>query len=145
MRERIVLPSVLGLLLVATPLFAQEEGAQGEAVEESVAVEVVRAVVATGVQEREPVGVDSIFTADVGTLYFYTVFEGDFVEMTVDHVWVHEGEELARVPLTVQGPRWRTWSSKEVLPAWTGAWTVKVVDANGTEHASVDFTVTEGM
>lgn len=139
MRERIVMPSVLGLLLVAMPLAAQE------AMQESTAPEVTRAVVATDVQDREPVGVDSTFAAGVGTVYFYTVFEGDFGETTVEHVWMREGEEVARVPLTVQGPRWRTWSSKEILPDWAGSWTVKVVDADGTEHASVDFTITEGM
>lgn len=140
MRERIVLASALGLLLAATPAVAQE------AMQDTAAApEITQAVVASNVQDREPMGVDSTFTADVGAVYFYTVFEGDFNEMTVDHVWMYEGEEIARVPLTVQGPRWRTWSSKEILPDWTGSWTVKVVGADGTEHASVDFTVTEAM
>ena len=126
-------------LLIAAPLAAQEEAM------EAPPVEVTQAVVATDVQDREPMGVDTTFVADVGTVYFYTVFEGDFGEMQVEHVWMRDGEEIARVPLTVRGPRWRTWSSKEILPTWTGSWTVMVVDSAGNEHASVDFTVTEGM
>src|SRR5690625_5273541 len=70
---------------------------------------VTRAVVATGVEGREPVGEAEAFPASVGTVYFYTVFEGDFAETTLEHVWLREGEEVARVPLRVQGPRWRTW------------------------------------
>ena len=136
------LPASLAVVLIA---LAAPAAAQEEAPPPAADVEVTQAVVATGVQDREPVGADSTFTADVGTLYFYTVFEGDFGSMPVEHVWLHEGEEIARVPLTVEGPRWRTWSSKEILPAWTGAWTVQVVDADGMEHAAVDFTVTEGM
>lgn len=131
---------MVALIALAAPVAAQDETA-GPAPD----VEVTQAVVATGVQDREPVGPDTTFTADVGTLYFYTIFEGDFGAMPVEHVWLHEGEEIARVALTVEGPRWRTWSSKEVLPDWTGDWTVRVVDADGVEHAAVDFTVTAGM
>ena len=137
------------LLLAGTPLAAQEEAqdtmTQDTMAEAMPAMEVTEALVATGVQDREPVGADTTFTADVGTVYFYTVFEGDFGETQVEHVWTHEGEEIARVPLTVQGPRWRTWSSKEILPEWTGSWTVTVVDAQGNEHASARFTVGDGM
>lgn len=127
------------LFLAGAPLAAQEEEAA-----EAPAFEVTRTAVATDVQDREPVEADTTFTADVGTIYFHTVFEGDFDEARVEHVWIHEGEEIARVPLTVQGPRWRTWSSKEILPDWTGSWTVQVVGPDGTEHAAETFTVTEG-
>lgn len=138
--RRTSMPMVAAALtLIATPLAAQEQMQEGDN------LEVSEAVVATDIQDREPVGVDSTFTADVGTVYFYTVFEGDFGEMDVEHVWLRDGEEIARVPLTVEGPRWRTWSSKEILPDWTGTWTVKVVDSDGAERASVDFTLTAGM
>ncbi|MGH7481332.1 MAG: DUF2914 domain-containing protein, partial [Longimicrobiales bacterium] len=45
--------------------------------------------------------------------------------------------------LTARGPRWRTWSSKDVPADWTGDWTVRVLDANGAELESVSFTVGE--
>ncbi|MBW3552276.1 MAG: DUF2914 domain-containing protein [Gemmatimonadetes bacterium] len=104
-------------------------------------VEVTRAVVATGIEDREPVGEATAFPADVGTVYFYTVFEGDFPEQQLEHVWLRDGEEVARVPLTARGPRWRTWSAKAIPAEWAGSWTVRVVDANDAELASVDFTV----
>lgn len=104
-------------------------------------VEVSRAVVATAVEDREPVGEATAFPADVGTVYFYTVFEGDFAEQQLEHVWLRDGEEVARVPLTARGPRWRTWSAKAIPAEWAGSWTVRVVDASGAELASVDFSV----
>lgn len=100
-----------------------------------------RAVVATDVQDREPLGEATSFGADVGTVYFYTVFEGDFGERQLEHVWIRDGEEMARVPLAVRGPRWRTWSSKAIPADWSGNWTVRVVDEQGTELESIDFTV----
>lgn len=152
---------VMVAALAGAPLAAQEEGqdtttqdtvAQEAMPQDTVAgetsaaaFEVTQAVVATGVENREPMGTDSTFSADVGTLYFYTVFEGDFEPMMVEHVWMHDGQEVARIPLTVQGPRWRTWSSKKIPPDWTGSWTVKVVDADGNEYGVVDFTVDDDM
>jgi hypothetical protein len=132
------LVALVAIALAAGPVAAQE------GMQEEDALRVTRAVLATGVEDREPVGVDSVFTTAAGTLYFYTVFEGDFGERDVEHVWLRDGEEMARVPLTVRGPRWRTWSSKAVLPDWTGSWTVKVVGGDGTEHAAVAFTITDG-
>lgn len=128
-----ILAGLAILTAAATPAAAQETPASE--------VAVTRAVLATGVQDREPVGEATSFGADVGTIYFYTVFEGDFPEQQLEHVWIRDGEEMARVPLTARGPRWRTWSSKAIPADWAGAWTVKVVDAAGNELESVDFTV----
>lgn len=121
----------------AAPLLAQEPA---EATAQD-AIQVTQAVVATAVEDREPIGVSETFPADIEQLYFFTVLEGDFPETQIEHVWLYEGEEMARVPLSVTGPRWRTWSSKRLVTSWTGAWTVQVVDSDGTVLESVDFTV----
>lgn len=132
--------TMLLVLAAATTLAAQEPAAMAADGD----ISVTQAVVATAVEDREPVGAAETFPSDVGQVYFYTVFEGDFPETEVEHVWLRDGEEVARVPLTVRGPRWRTWSSKRILADWTGAWTAQVVGPDGAVLESVDFTV-EGM
>ncbi|MCP4572388.1 MAG: DUF2914 domain-containing protein [bacterium] len=62
-------------------------------------------------------------------------------DTSVTHAWYHEGETKARVDLPVFGGHWRTWSSKLILPAWTGAWEVKVLDADGSVLASASFEI----
>ncbi len=48
------------------------------------------------------------------------------------HLWEHNGREMAKVSLgTVRGPRWRVWSSKNLIPNWSGTWVVKVVNHEG--------------
>lgn len=118
----------------ASPAAAQ----QGEA---DAAMEVTRAVVATDVVDREPVGEAESFAADVGQVFFYTVIEGDFPETQLEHVWLRDGEEVARVPLTVRGPRWRTWSSKSIPAEWAGDWEARLVDADDNVLATAAFTV----
>ena len=105
------------------------------------APEVTTAVVATGVENREPVGVATSFPASVGRVYFFTVVEGDFQVRTVEHVWVHNGAEVARVPLAARGPRWRTWSSKTIPEDWTGEWEARLVDEDGSVLAAAAFQV----
>lgn len=160
MKHRTTILAAALTIFVAPPLVAQEEMPQ-EPVQEpeqepeqeppqeaeqapAPAFEISRTVIATDVQDREPMGADTVFTTADGPVFFYTVFEGDFPETTVEHVWLYEDEEIARVPLTVRGPRFRTWSSKQLRPDWAGQWTVKVVDAQGTEHATVHFTIEPG-
>ena len=56
-------------------------------------------------------------------------------------VWYHEETELASVSLTVgQGPRWRTYSSKEIMGR-TGNWKVYLVDNADNILASVQFAI----
>jgi hypothetical protein len=124
-------------LMAIAPAAAQEGVAAGPAP----GIEVTHAVVATDVVGREPAGEASAFEAGVGRLYFYTVLEGDFPESSFEHVWIRDGEEVARVPVRAVGPRWRTWTSKAVPAGWTGEWQVRLVDADGHEMASADFTV----
>lgn len=132
---RTFVPALCALaLLTAAPATAQETPAGDE-------LRVTSAAVATDVQEREPVGADDSFRADVGRLYFHTTLEGDFGETSLVHVWLHDGAEVARVPMTVRGPRWRTWSSKEIAPDRTGDWEVRVVDTSGEVLETASFTV----
>ena len=133
---RAMLMTAAFVLTAATMGAAQTAGQAA-----SPGIEVSEAVLATGVEIREPVGVATSFPADVGTVYFYTVFEGEFDELTLHHVWLRGEEEVARVPLRVRGPRWRTWSSKRIPPEWSGRWTVQVMAADGQVLWSVDFTV----
>lgn len=97
----------------------------------------------TGVENREPVGVDSTFSQEVERVYCYTIFEGAQSLTEVTHVWYHGDEQRAEVGLTVQPGTWRTWSSKRIVPEWTGEWQVDVVADDGTVLKTVKFVINE--
>lgn len=104
---------------------------------------VPRAVVATGVEEREPVGEAEEFAADVGTLFCFTEVTGAGEASQVVHVWFHGEEEQFRITLPVRGERWRTWSRKRIGAGQDGFWRVVVEGPDGATLAEVPFTVTE--
>ena len=59
---------------------------------------------------------------------------------TVLHRWEYNGQVMAEVPLAVGGPRWRTYSSKNLEPLWLGEWAVSVVDDKGNVLAKRQLT-----
>lgn len=96
---------------------------------------------ATDVQNREPVGVDTVFTADVGNVFCYTHIEGAEDTTQIAHAWYYKDEEKARIELDVRSNDWRTWSSKAILQSWTGPWRVMIEDADGNVLATKSFVV----
>lgn len=118
------------LLIISSSAYGQE-------------LRVTQADFATAVENRKPVNVDSTFSADVGTIYFYSVIEGAQDTTTISHVWYYKEEEKARINLQVKSSSWRTWSSKTILEKWTGPWRVMIEDANGNVLATKSFTIQE--
>lgn len=100
-------------------------------------------VFGTGVdrETRTIVGPAEAFTPDVERVFCLSRIEGLAGDTVVTHAWYHEGRTMARVDLPVRGEHWRTWSSKGIVPGWTGPWEVKVLDADGTVLASASFEI----
>lgn len=104
--------------------------------------EVARATFTTGIQDREPVDQITTLTTDKDKIYFFT----DIRNMSghiVKHRWEYNGKTMAEVEFGVGGPRWRVWSSKSLLPQWTGEWKVSVVDEAGKVLSESSFTYAE--
>lgn len=109
----------------------------------SAAGNVARAQFTTGIETREPADRVTELGNSHSEVYFFTELT-DLDGHTVTHRWEHGGEIMAEVSFDVRGPRWRVWSSKQLLPNWTGEWTVAVVDEAGTILAEESFQYVEG-
>lgn len=105
------------------------------------ALEVSEASLTTGVQNRMPI--DQVETLPEGgaTLYCFSRIVGAAEETMVQHVWFREEQEMARVELPVRSINWRTWSSKRILPGWTGVWRVEIQDRFGEVLTTLPFVV----
>ena len=132
---------VVSLLLLGAGLASAEE--KDMAVAEP-SGEVARAQFTTAMVEREPVDVIDRMQADRDRVFFFTELVG-FEGQTVTHTWQYAGETFAEVPFQVGGPRWRVYSSKQLLAGWIGTWTVIVSDASGRElgRYQLDYLPTE--
>jgi len=102
---------------------------------------IARATFTSSVVDREPVDSMDSFTTASEKVYFFTEL-ADMTGHTVTHQWVLNGETFAEVPFNVGGPRWRVYSSKNMMPIWVGEWTVNVVGEDGMVIESHNFNYT---
>ncbi len=93
---------------------------------------------------RSLVAPASEFPATVGKVYCLARVTGAATPTEVTFVWYHGGRTMARVTLPVRSADYRTWSSKNIMPAWTGSWEVKVLDPKGQVVGETSFLITDG-
>jgi len=98
-------------------------------------------VFCTALEDRQPVGADSIFTDTVDVVYCFTKMVGAEDTTAIFHVWYYNEEEKARVELAVKSKSWRTWSSKQILRDWDGIWRVDILSSTGKMLRSKEFLV----
>jgi len=120
------------ILAVSTTGLAQSAGP----------LEVATAAVCRDVVNREPVDAGTKFPLSVGKLSCFTKVIGVEGSSKITHVWYLEDQERFRVDLAVNGPNWRTFSTKAIRPGDEGSWRVDVVDPAGAVLKSVPFEVT---
>ena len=101
--------------------------------------EVSRAMFTIGVDNREPViQVNSIDSSSYTAISFFTELT-DLTGHNVTHQWTFNDQVMFEKTFEVKGPRWRVWTSKTLIPSWTGSWTVNVLDDDRSVLASESF------
>jgi hypothetical protein len=100
---------------------------------------VARAIITTGIDQREPKDDVKEVSSDVSTVYFFTELRGMQGER-ITHRWERDGQMVSETGFDVKSPRWRVWSSKSLQPALAGKWTVKVLNSAGEVLATREFT-----
>ena len=93
----------------------------------------------TAVEDREPIDQVTFVGTEVNKIFFFSDLRGLAGE-SVTHRWIFRSEVMAEVVFEVRGPRWRVWSSKDLLEDWIGDWTVEIVRSDGEVIAAETFT-----
>ncbi len=132
LRYRSCFATALICTAMSTAIWAEED------ITTAMSGPVARAVFTNGINDREPVDDVTQVGIDVNQIFFFTELRG-MAGQTVSHRWEYNGAVMAEVPFNVGAPRWRVWSSKKLVPAWTGEWQVSVIDANGNNVGSRSF------
>jgi len=128
--------TLLSLLicLLLIPSFAAAQEASSEAA----GLNVEKAVAATAVEDREPVGEATEFDASVGKVYCWTKILAETTPTTLKHVWFADDQQVFEIILDIKYPSTRTWSVKTIR---AGSWRVEITDDAGNVLSAVGFTV----
>ena len=101
--------------------------------------EISRALFTTGIDNREPVAmVESIDSSTNNSISFFTEVN-NMSGQTITHQWTHQDKVKFEKTFEVKSARWRVWTSKTLIPSWTGTWTVNVLDSERTILTSKSF------
>lgn len=105
-------------------------------------IEVSRVVVASAIEDREPVGAPP-FAADVERVYLFVEARNDGEDSHLTVTWVEpDGTEGAPIELSIpNATRWRTWATTQRASGRPGTWSVVVKDADGAELGRERFVV----
>ena len=92
---------------------------------------VARAIFTSAIVDREPVDNLTSVSSDTNRVFFFSDLRGLAGQIVTDR-WEYNGEVVAEVTFKVgKGARWRVYSSKNLLPEWTGQWKVVVSNESG--------------
>jgi hypothetical protein len=104
-------------------------------------LDLTRMEIASGVENRQPIGVASTFPATTENVYCFVEFKNVPADTQITYVWTLGMNEMARVNQQVKRSwRWRTWSSK-AIGGLKGDWKVDVLDGSGNVLKSETFKV----
>ena len=126
---------ILGLVLLAPAIVPAETDSQANGTEGTTAAEVkrgsvARAIFTSQIVDREPVDTLTTIPNTQDKIYFFSDLR-DLEGQIITHRWEYNKQVMAEVKFKVGGPRWRVYSSKNLVPDWTGEWTVVVLDESG--------------
>lgn len=110
---------------------------------ENIISEVVDIKFAKEIKNKEPVNVSNVFPNNIKKIYCWTKVKAFKVSTYIIHEWYYKDRKMASVKLTITYPLFRTWSSKRIIPSWTGNWKVVVKDENGNIIATKSFLIQE--
>ena len=101
--------------------------------------EVSRAIFTVGIDNHEPVSdVSSINSESFTSISFFTELN-ELDGHNITHQWTFNDKIMFEKTFEVKSPRWRVWTSKTLIPSWTGIWTVNVLDEDRSLLSSSSF------
>jgi hypothetical protein len=84
-----------------------------------------------------------VFSVAIGKVSCLTSFDPVPEQTVIFHNWFYRDELTTRRQLTLQTPRWATFSSIQLRDADKGPWRVEVTDENGNNMQTLRFSITD--
>jgi hypothetical protein len=106
-------------------------------------ISVTNKQIAKKVENREPIEPGTKFSKNIGKLYCFTEVKTDKYPTSIVHLWLYNNNIMAEIPLSVNSNRWRTFSSKKILPTQTGKWKVEIYTNDDKLIDSIEFEIVD--
>ena len=137
----VIVPSCL-LLFIVPKGFSQQDGEAlpGKPAEK---LRLLGAEMCEAIQDYCPQNQGIVFSTTVGEILCYTSFDPVPEKTVIYHSWFYKNRLITRAKLSLEPPRWSTFSKIELREADKGPWRVEITDVNGSLLKVLRFSVTD--
>ncbi|RZB36347.1 MAG: hypothetical protein SRB2_02172 [Desulfobacteraceae bacterium Eth-SRB2] len=101
------------------------------------------AVICEEIEDLTPKNRAVIFSIKIGKVSCFTSFDPVPKETFVYHKWFHKDKPSTKKKLTLQPPRWATYSSIQLRETDKGPWRVEITDQKEKILHTLRFTITD--
>ncbi len=130
--------------LWAVTLSAQSPSDTNETVEAPAGnIKLVKAVMCEDLQEQMPQNSTTVFSIERRKAICFTSFDPVPEKTEIYHHWFHRDRPSANIKLTLNPPRWSTYSSIQFRVEDIGPWRVEIKDSKGQILHTLRFSITE--
>jgi hypothetical protein len=98
---------------------------------------------AESIEKFEPVNPAIVFSIELGRIVCYTEFVSVTEKTFIHHKWYRRDSLISAKQLTVNPPRWSSFTGMQLRDADKGPWRVEVTDENDRLITSLRFSITD--
>jgi hypothetical protein len=145
MKQRTLFILCLSIILFSMlPLAVQSQSdIDGEAEKSGADIALVQAVMCEDIEEQLPRNPTTVFSIERRQAICFTAFDPVPEKTVIYHHWFHRDRPSARIKLTLNPPRWSTYSSIQFREEDLGPWRVEITDSQGQILQVLRFSITE--
>ncbi len=103
----------------------------------------VRAVMCETIVEYAPAHPAVVFSIDLGRVSCFTEFDPVPKQTFIQHKWYRKDSLITEKRLTINPPRWSSFTSVQLRDADKGPWRVEVTDENDNLMRTLRFSITD--
>ena len=103
----------------------------------------VRAVMCESIQEYAPANPAVVFSIELGRVSCFTEFDPVPEKTYIQHKWYQNDRLITEKRLTINPPRWSSFTSVQLRESDKGPWRVEVTDENDNLMRTLRFSITD--
>lgn len=103
----------------------------------------VRAVMCESIQEYAPANPAVVFSIELGRVSCFTEFDPVPEKTYIQHKWYQNDRLITEKRLTINPPRWSSFTSVQLRESDKGPWRVEVTDENDKLMRTLRFSITD--
>ena len=133
----------LGWAFFIALVIVSPEAVWGQDAKAPAKLTLVRAVMCETIQEYAPANPAVVFSIKLGRVSCFTEFDPVPEKTYIHHKWYQNDSLITEKRLTINPPRWSSFTSVQLRDADKGPWRVEITDENDTLMRTLRFSITD--